>query len=177
MTRQIIVCDVESTGLGPNVSILEVAAINLETEAELRFVPFTPMSALSSAEPEALAINRFFERRLFSEMMDAETTKNVYNWLKDMLDGNVLAGSNPKFDAGLLEKVLGASPWHHRTPDLATYAAGVLGLPLDDLPGMAKVCELLGVVNEEPHSALGDARATAECFRKLQVFAERNRAR
>lgn len=177
MTRQVIVVDCESSGLKPDAAILEVAAVNIETGAELRFVPFVTPTQLSAAEPEALAVNRYYERRVFADVLDTAATKNAYQWLTEMLQDNVLAGSNPKFDANLLEKALGASPWHHRTPDLASYAAGVLGLPLEDLPGMAKVCELLGVVNEEPHSALGDARATAECFRKLRDFAEQNRAR
>lgn len=168
MTRQTVVVDIETSGLAANATILEVAAVNLDTGAELHFVPFTPMSVLAGAEPEALAINRYFERRLFSEQLDAEATKNAYQWLKEMLDGNVFAGSNPTFDAGHLAKPLGATPWNHRMLDLSAYAAGVLGLSFE-LPGLNKVCELLGVVNEDPHSALGDARATAECFRKLRA--------
>lgn len=113
-----------------------------------------------------------------------------YSDLHRRLKGNVLAGSNPKFDADFLSgqryappprwpdissyfdlapapNVFG-QPWHHRMLDLSAYAAGVLNIPLDELPGLNVVCEQLGVVNEDPHSALGDARATAECFRRLR---------
>jgi DNA polymerase-3 subunit epsilon len=170
MARKIVVVDVESSSLKPDATILEVAAVELDSDQELRFVPFVPMSTIANADPDALRVNRYFERGVRAFMLeDVAATKNAYDWLKEMLDGNVLAGSNPTFDAGLLQRALGATPWNHRLLDLSAYAAGVLGLPLGELPGLAKVCELLGVENEDPHSALGDARATAECFRRLRA--------
>ncbi|AEJ92207.1 DnaQ-like DNA polymerase III subunit [Mycobacterium phage Optimus] len=176
MSRQIIVVDTETGGLGPNAPVLEIAAVNVETGEEFRVVPFVTAAQLSSCEPEALAINRFYERRVFADMLeDAEGNKNAFDWLRSMLDGNVFAGSNPAFDAPLIAKLLNGEPWHHRKLALESYAAGVLGLPLDELPGLNKVCEILGVENEDPHSALGDARATAECFRILRGMAEHNR--
>jgi hypothetical protein len=40
-------------------------------------------------------------------------------------------------------------------------------IPPTELPGLEAVCTELGVKNKEPHSAMGDAAATADCFRKL----------
>ena len=131
-------------------------------------VPYVTQAQLTSAEPEALAINRYYERRVFSDMLEnAEANKNAFTWLANMLDGNVFAGANPAFDAPRIAKLIGVTPYHHRLADVSAYAAGVLGIPPTELPGLNKVCELLGVVNDDPHSALGDARATAECFRRL----------
>ena len=170
MARSIVVVDTETGGLAPNAIVLEIAAVNIDTGEEFRAVPFVTPSQLSTAEPEALAINRYYERRVFKDMLeDATANTNAFNWLREMLDGNVFAGSNPAFDAPLIARLLGCAPNHHRLLDLSAYAAGVLGLPLGELPGLAKVCELLGVENEDPHSALGDARATAECFRRLRA--------
>jgi len=36
-----------------------------------------------------------------------------------------------------------------------------------ELEGLAHICDRLGVKNDEQHTALADARATAECFRIL----------
>ncbi|MCG7607128.1 3'-5' exonuclease [Mycobacterium sp. CnD-18-1] len=172
MTRQLIILDVETTGLGPNAVPLEIAAVNVATMEEFRAVPHVTQPALAQAEPEALSINRYYERGVFKDALETvEANKNIYDWLKTMLSGNTLGGSNPTFDAQILSKGITSdgplgTPWHHRLWDISAYAAGVLGL--DELPGLAKVCELLGVENDEPHSALGDARATAECFRKLR---------
>ncbi|QGJ93793.1 DnaQ-like DNA polymerase III subunit [Mycobacterium phage Hannaconda] len=195
MSREIIVVDVESTGLGDGAAILEVAAVNLATGEEFSFAPYVMSDDLANADPKALQVNRYYERGVWARALDNERAALRYHELRQWLDGNVLAGSNPAFDARLLSRAQYITPseyipfgmkpiarsfgqpWHHRLLDLSAYAAGVLGIPFEELPGLHKVCELLGVVNEEAHSALGDARATAECFRILRVLAKQNRAR
>lgn len=170
--RQVIVVDTETTGLDTETcAILEVAAINMETGETLRFVPFVDATSLAEAEPIALSVNRYYERRLFEEIESRAVTADSYKLLGDMLRGNTLAGSNPRFDAAVLKRVIG-EVWHHRLPDLSSYAAGVLDLPLTELPGLEKVCVMLGVENDNPHSALGDARATAACFREFARIAK-----
>ena len=173
--RQLIVVDVETTGLDTaSCAILEVAAINPATGETLRMVPFVDATSLAEAEPIALSVNRYYERRLFEETQDRASTARNYSLLAKMLRGNTLGGSNPRFDAAVLERVIG-NIWHHRLADLSAYAAGVLGLPLTELPGLDKVCAALDIVNSEPHSALGDAQATADCFKMLATIPkERN---
>jgi DNA polymerase III subunit epsilon len=171
-TRALICVDVETLGLHDSAAIIEVAAVNVDTGEELHFVPELPRYQLQNAEFEALAINRYFERRTFRDALSAEGTSRAYCELAEMLRLNTFAGSNPTFDSKLLAKFNGAT-WHHRLADLAAYAAGKLDIDPTELPGLAAVCEKLGVVNEDPHSALGDARATAECFRRLRTLAPR----
>ncbi|MGV7864057.1 3'-5' exonuclease [Mycobacterium kansasii] len=177
MTRQLIVCDVETTGLDPaRHHVLEVAAINVETGAEYYFAPRLPAGALAQAEPEALAINRYFERRIYKRIRSSKDHQSEWWNLWELLSGNTLGGSNPAFDAAMLNKGVAdagldglsdLSPWHHRLADLAAYAAPALGLAPNELVGLGDICSALGVENTAPHSALGDARATAECFRRL----------
>lgn len=175
--RQLIVVDTETTGLGPDSMPLEIAAVNVDTGEELYFVPAGALEAARKADPEALAVNRFFERRVDKrEMRLAETNQN-YIALWDMLRGNTLAGSNPAFDASVLVRgykhsramqVDPETPWHHRLADLAAYAAPALGREPTDTPGLNVVLDALGIENTCPHSALGDASATAEAFRRLR---------
>lgn len=176
--RQLIVVDVETTGLEERHVAIEVAAVNVQTGEELYFVPHVTSTALGAADREALQINRYYERGIWAQMDNlAITTWAHWDQLRVMLLGNTLGGSNPRFDAPKLMRGINhwadrtkhlPEPWHYRLADLSAYAAGALGLPLTELPGLYKVCELLGVKNEEVHSAMGDARATAECFRLLQ---------
>ena len=194
--RELIVVDVETTGLDVDKHwVLEVAAINVLTGDELYFVPALPVGALDTADGKALKINGYFEREGFQHRREADASEGCRNKLWDWLDGNTLAGSNPTFDAAMLnrhqewnaatsspvplrgERPTGRrlSPWHHRLADLSAYAAGALGIRATALPGLDVVCRSLKVENADPHSALGDARATADCFRKLaNMAADRN---
>lgn len=164
MPRQIVVVDIETTGLHANAKILEVAAVNVGTGEELYFAPHVDGDAFKWAEGRAMQINRYFERGVWDHVLTQDATHDRYIKLAEMLVDNTFAGSNPTFDSSRLPIGNG---WHHRLLDLSAYAAGVLGLHPGELPGAHTVCELLGVENEEEHSALGDARAAAECFRRL----------
>lgn len=170
--RDLIVVDIETTSLDTEKAlVLEVAAINMTTGEELYFVPALPTGWMAKADPVSLAVNRYFERRLFDEELDEAPTHARYAKLVEMLQGNTFGGSNPRFDAAILDRILDgynyATPWHHRLADLAAYTAGSIWLEPTDLPGLDRCCGLLDVENEAPHSALGDARATAKCFERL----------
>lgn len=179
--RGLIVVDIETTGLDVHsASLLEVAAINVLTGDELYFVPDVTINASDPASWEALRINRYFERGVFRDRLTAQETVEHFSHLRNMLVDNTLAGCNPTFDGEFIARCywsIAASArighvWHHRLADLAAYAAGALNIPPNELIGLSAICERLGVTNEEEHSALGDARATAECFRKLMRLYE-----
>lgn len=190
MPRQIIVVDIETTGLHPKAAILEVAAVNVDTGEELCFAPHVDRQAFAEAEGTAMQINRYFERGVHARMLSQDYTALRYTHLREMLTDNVFAASNPAFDSRHIARAQWTNPgeyvafgmkaltrdigtpWHYRMLDLSAYAAGVLALDPTELPGAHAVCELLGVENEEEHSALGDARATAECFRRLMAMNE-----
>jgi DNA polymerase-3 subunit epsilon len=123
---------------------------------------------------DALAINRYFERGVYKEMATQSATSEFYELLHELLLGNTIAGSNPRFDANILANQflkmgLQPEPWHHRLLDLSTYAAGALGLPMDELPGLQKVCDILEVPFPDEHSAMGDVLATRNCLHRLDM--------
>lgn len=188
-TRDLIVVDTETTGLNVEKHwVLEVAAINVATGEELYFVPALPQGALDEADGKALKLNGYFARDVFAHRLSTEGAEKHWRQLWDWLAGNTLAGSNPTFDAAMLNKAaqwstmpsgsssygrtpeqeqLALSPWHHRLADLSAYAAGALHISPTTMPGLDVVCQSLHVENLTPHSAMGDARATAQCFRTL----------
>lgn len=185
--RDLIVVDTETTGLDVTEHwVLEVAAINVTTGEELYFVPALPQGALDRADGKALKINGYFERGVYAHRLSVDKADAYWRQLWDWLDGNTLAGSNPKFDADMLNRAaqwstipssnytstikpeqLRLSPWHHRLADLSAYAAGALGIFPTELPGLDVVARSLHVEIDGAHSALGDARATAACFKAL----------
>lgn len=174
MTRHLVVVDCETNGLNPDVhEAVEIAWWDLTTDERGCFVPKHDVSkVLAVAEVKALQINRYIDR--IADTAHVDSTEQL-RALHTALTGNTLGGSNPTFDAGMLRKFFAhggrvgvLQPWHHRMWDLSAYAAGVLGL--DELPGLARVCELLGI---EPgdHTAEADVTATGLCFRALDALA------
>lgn len=173
--RHLIVVDTETTGLDVDRAVVvELAAVNVTTGEEFYLVPFIDREDLAKLDPVAMTVNRYFERRLYAQMSDWDATAKAMWGFADFVSDHTFAGSNPRFDAVLIEKLLDrhdAEPsWHHRLADISPFAAGALGLSPTDLPGLERVCELLEVVNKDPHTALGDARATAECFRRVAAM-------
>ncbi|YCU48000.1 3'-5' exonuclease [Mycobacteroides abscessus] len=169
MSRNLIVVDLETTGLGPQCAPIEVAAINVDTGEVLEFVPYVDLSG-TYIEPQAFAVNRYFERGVFRKMLNRDETAVAWDDLAHMLHDNTFGGSNPTFDAALVGRFVGRPTWHHRLADLAAYAAPALGRDPSELPGLADVLTALNVENHCAHSALGDAEATAKAFVKLRDF-------
>ena len=169
MTRRpVVVVDCETTGLDPiRHMAVEVAYVHL---GEYGAGAFVPPHTLDGADPKALEINRYHERLAHRDRDDRYAATEAM-WAA--LSGATLAGSNPGFDAAFLRRLfvdagLAPDPWHHRMLDLASYAAGVLGLDPAELPGLRDVCERLRITHYHPHTAAGDAAVTAQCFVELR---------
>lgn len=181
MNRELIVCDVETTGLDTDVHVpIEVAAINFRTgEVVANFVPWLDRKHLANANFQAMQINRYFERGVHQRMLGPRQTEEAYGQLFEALYGQTLGGANTRFDAKMLVRgywLIGdedekpTEPWHYRLADVQSYAAGVWRLDPAEPPSLAEVCRRLEIENPAEHSALSDALVTAECFRRLQQY-------
>lgn len=171
--RQIVVVDVESTGLDRAMHVpVEVAFWVLDTGVRGVFIPVHTDVDIQNAQLEALRINRYHERGLWQ--------RGRWDWnaaglreLHTALTGNTMVGSNPGFDAGMLGPLfrryrLDPAPWHYASPlDVGTYAAGVLGLPIGSRFKLTKLCEALNIPPGD-HSAGNDVTATGRCLLELQ---------
>jgi DNA polymerase-3 subunit epsilon len=173
MRKQIVV-DVETNGLDiAKHDIVEIAWYDLSTDEYGSFIPIhDPYKILAKADLFALQINKYVDRIALATQ-DSDLIE--YNKFLERIADNTIAGSNPAFDAMFIRKMINTyikngdkanSTWHHRLFDLSSYAMGILDL--EELPGLHKVCELLEIVNESEHSAIGDVKATVQCFRKLK---------
>ncbi|MGW2721355.1 3'-5' exonuclease [Streptomyces sp. NPDC001492] len=129
-TTLLVFGDTETTGLDPFMHdawefALIVRRDGHDTEHVFRIRP-----DLGNADPKALEINRYHER----------TTADGWTWddphtaatrMYSLLNGAVLIGSNPSFDADMIRNLFAryyddAKPWHYRPIDIATLAAGYL---------------------------------------------------
>ncbi|AVH59925.1 MULTISPECIES: 3'-5' exonuclease [Streptomyces] len=178
--------DTETLGLDADVHAMwELAIIRRENGVDTEHLwQIKPSKIdLEHADPEALRINGYMDRMVLPEdywagdmshpcgiphPMKRDELRTV---ITDLLSDAVMVGSNPAFDAAFLKVFLDATPWHYRTIDVATLAAGYLrGV---DLPTGATSTEAqhpfssrklsLAVDVDLPgagvaHTALGDAR-------------------
>ena len=188
--------DCETTGLDPFLhDAWEIAVIlRHDGQDEEHVVRIKP--DLTSAEPEALRINRYHER-VSAPGWAWDDRETAARRLHTLLDGAVLIGSNPAFDAEMLTHLLGRyfdqpRPWHYRTVDVATLAVGSLyGRAAErtrhdcDATWYSKVARAVGWpwksqdvslhVRVEPptsdarHTALADARWARDVFDAVTV--------
>ncbi|MGB3604227.1 MAG: 3'-5' exonuclease [Gordonia sp. (in: high G+C Gram-positive bacteria)] len=180
-----VALDLETTGLDIfEDHPLEIAAVELPTDdpdtlygQTMVFVPaHNTRDVLRNASPQALAVNRYYERRLFEqELTHAETEDHARDLLK-MLDGATLVGANVAYDAAVLWRWLRkfvpyttrtTPPWKFRLYDVELATA--IALDLDAIPSLSKCCELwdLALAGDLAHTALGDTFAAADVFHAL----------
>jgi DNA polymerase III epsilon subunit-like protein len=161
--RRIVIVDTETTGLDLDRARPVEVAYREWPDNQVCGVFLPPHDVEEYAEPEALKVNRYHSR-IAGYAVDRLHLHAAR--LHTILTDAVLCGANPAFDAAMLRHLFrGAnltplSPWHHRLLDVSAYAAGVLGIPPGELPGLATLCAHLG--HRAPdHDAWGDAWAVA----------------
>ncbi len=160
----LVFIDTETTGLNPTTHRAVEVAWAVEDGPVRAFVPW---HTLDEADPQALAVNRYFEREL-DRMQDDDQPVGEADLLRD-LRGVTLVGSNPAFDAAFLRKLLGVQLWHHRLVDVAVCAMWQFGW--DRPRGLADIARVLrenGYDTPEPdHTAAGDVSATRSAYQAL----------
>ena len=169
-TPRFVAIDIETTGLGASAVPLEIALIDIDTKVAQLAVPYLSPAAMGAADPEALAVNRYYERRLFRDTLNEQATYDRAHELAEWLTGATLVGANVAFDASVFARWLDhydAGPtWHFRLYDVEVATMTAYGLSA--IPSMRRCCELLDINNTDPHTAYGDACAAAEAFRRLR---------
>mgnify|MGYP001565847385 CR=1 FL=1 len=136
---------------------------------------------VEAADPEALEIGRFHQRRLAPSegrydavrIEDGKPTERMRHTevlmeVQDLLRGAHMVGAVPSFDAVMLTAMLQRcalkTTWHHRLVCVETMAAAVLGWRVPQ--GLSKTAEALGLTvdPDAAHTALGDARLARDVY-------------
>lgn len=176
-----VILDTETTSLDVDRAVpVEIAAMIYRPRAPgvahtviTNFVPFHAQDDLARAEPEALTVNRYFERRLWERVETGSETARLRKWLHAEMVDATLVCANPHYDAQILARWfdrdpdLTPEPWHYRLFDIQAATAGRFGLPKP--PSLIECARLFGVPVDEKaaHTALGDVHVAFKILQNL----------
>jgi DNA polymerase III epsilon subunit-like protein len=177
MARLVFV-DTETTGLDPvDHTIWEVAAIVREDhtadpihDVEHVFQLQLTERDLALADPEALKINQFHERRLETGLWSLEKFAEVFSYLT--LDAH-LVGANVSFDAERLRMILNFAEvpigWSYHLVDTESIVLGYQMARAVKPQFPFRGADLVRQVGLDPtaypaHTAVGDARMVRDVF-------------
>ena len=100
-----------------------------------------------------------------SMLTGTPSPRTVANAFQDFARGAIMVEhSADSFDTRLVSKAMNRPMPHHHLD--TSRIAGFL-FQLRDTIGLERLCERLGVTHRQPHFALADAEATADCFGAL----------
>jgi hypothetical protein len=176
----ILYLDTETTGLDPRIHVPWEVAIIEEDGTEHHWLWRPSFGWMVEADDTALDIGGFHDRA--PRVNFPETQYEAALAIVELTEGNIIAGSNPSFDTGMLTPWLRSwnlePAWHHRPVCIATMAYGWLhaydqaagehiDLPLpwrsDDL---SRACGI-NPDDYDRHTALGDAQWVRDWHQRL----------
>lgn len=159
--------DTETTGLDPRIH--QPYEVCIWPEAWSKPFTYGLPHTLEYANTTGLKISHYFERGFVPWDEESNRTRGI---LLRNLNGVTLVGSNPSFDANMMQKYLGVAVWHHRFIDVSNVAMMVFDW---DVPkGLFDVAGHLSVLGweipEPDHTAEGDVRVTRAVYEALRTI-------
>jgi DNA polymerase III epsilon subunit-like protein len=172
--RDLAFIDVETTGLAPESSVVEIAVFRTSPDRMFRFFEeevkvwkiMPPKDC--HIEEQALAINGF-SRELWkgSPLFDVAQLE-----FTELLHNAIVAGWNVKFDLGMLEgeyRRMGTEqmPWHYHALDVMTFMMPLYFQSKVTSLSLHAACDYFGVSNKGEHGAKADVLRTTHVFYHL----------
>jgi len=166
--------DIETTGTNPTKhEIIEIGCIIVKQEGRTiekieEFDIKVKPERIEDAEEQALRINKYNE----ADWLFAVDLKQALRTLAEKTDGAIVVGQNVTFDWCFLEFAYRARgiEWPVMYFPLDTKSIAYAKFYDDENMknySLRELCEHFRIPNENAHTALSDARATFEVYKKL----------
>lgn len=144
-----------SGGIGPSIEKIE--------EIEMKIKP----ERIQDAEDDALRINGYNE----ADWMFAPDLKNAMEFLSKKLEGTIQVSHNLTFDAPFIDRCFEKAGLENKMKryklDTISIAFARLYNREDVKYSLKYLCDLFQVKNDNAHTALSDAKALYEVYKKM----------
>lgn len=145
----------------------ESGNFEIKEEIEMKVQP----KHIETAEPEALNVNGYNP----SEWMFALTLEQAMKNLGEKTKDAVMVAHNVGFDYSFLAKAFADTEienqmFYANLDTISIAAAKLHNNPAVKRYSLRSLCDYFGVRNERAHTALADARATFEVYKKLMAL-------
>ena len=181
-TTDLAFVDIETTGLDYRVNeIIEIAVVRVRQtwskdqkpvfEKILEWSAKIKPQHLEVANPAALRVNGYIP----SEWTENIPLEDALKEFAEKTDGAIMVAHNVAFDSSFLEEQLARhkikNKMHYHRLDTVSIAFAKLAEHTEiGRYSLGELCKYFGIINENAHSALSDARADFELFKKLMDF-------
>lgn len=170
--RNLCFLDLETTGLNLDHEIIEIGGL-LVTQPDFRILEEFNWKIkphhLEKADPEALLLNGYNEK-------DWENSIELFealHCLEEKAKGTIMVGYNFTFDWARLEKAFfeigrpAPSFYYHRLDVMPQVYLKLYNEEKIKRFSLGEICDYFGIDKGCQHSAIDDARATFEVYKKL----------
>ena len=162
-TKKYAVVDLEATGASHSASIIQVGIVIIENEQIIQTytTDVNPHKPLSKA---IIRLTGITDAQLQQAPDFSEVAADIYH----LIDDCVFVAHNVKFDANLLAEHLFLEGFELLTPRVDTVELAQVFYPTFEKYSLGNLTELLKIDLSDAHTAIADAKATAELFLKLK---------
>jgi DNA polymerase III epsilon subunit family exonuclease len=163
--------DIETTGLSVfEHEIIEIGCVITDDKLKIKEkfeIKIKPKN-IGNADPVALKVNHYNEK----EWKDALDIKDALKFFSKKVKDSIMVGQNVAFDYSFIEYNFGKnkiknSMHYHRLDTISMAWAKLHGDSTVSHFSLREMCKKFDIKNKNPHSALSDATATFELYKKL----------
>ncbi|MGT2960512.1 bifunctional DnaQ family exonuclease/ATP-dependent helicase [Streptococcus caballi] len=162
-SRRYAVVDLEATGANHTASIIQVGIVILE-DGKIVQTYETDVNPHEALNEHIIKLTGITDEQLAQAPDFSQVAREIYELIEDC----VFVAHNVKFDANLLAEHLFLEGYELRTPRVDTVELAQVFYPTLEKYTLGNLANYLGLDLSHAHTAIDDAKATAQLFFKIK---------